>query len=372
MNPHVPSLRHLGLVAGALAQAACLYIAPVNERPRPRVDINTPGPFHIGDRIEATANGSRDDGKLGDLRVAWQARICDREQNCDLLQVETTGQSTGQVAAVTADRKGTITFVATVTDKQGASESFEITADIVNRAPTIAQPQLNEGFFDSNANAYVIGLPVEIATSVEDSDGDPLEVSWVAFPPQGSTSTVDVVEVDGKTDTFSLDPDESGVWQVQITADDGDGGVIEHLEPVIFIPDGPPCIATTQPAANPVATVVDSATRFTVLSVSDALDPFPRAINPHPAVGQTSFSWKLATPASGGAFVDLNTAVADVLIDPTLYAPGDQLTLRVEVDDRNAHLPLGCDEAQAKCNAGDVTNPAPSCSQRTTWEIEIR
>jgi hypothetical protein len=367
---------HLALLAGALAtHAACLYIAPINERPRARVEEMSVGPYTIGDQVVVSASKSTDDGDAANLRVTWQARICDESGACEPVELSSVSPSVRDDIGVTVDRKGELVVLATVTDGQGASDTIDLRIDVINAAPTI-EVQVNAGFPDpGDSGGYVLGLPVEIVAEILDTDGDELATSWVAFPPMGSTSTRDVVAVDGADETYTLDADDPGVWEVRITADDGDGGQVEHTEPIVFAVDGPPCIGATSPVAGPSAIpiVVDGEpTRFSVLSVFDALDGYPRPANPHPAVGEATFAWKLASPGSGGSFVDLSNPVADLVIDPALYEPGDRLALRVEVDDRNVFFPLGCDEAQPLCNADDTENPAPSCTQRTTWEIEIR
>jgi hypothetical protein len=360
------------LLVGAVATGAgCLYIEPINERPRARIEEVSVGPYHIGDQVVVSAAASTDDRANRDLRVPWRAQICATPASCEVVELSSVTSAIGGDIGVTGDRKGELVVTATIIDTQGAEDVIELRVDIVNRAPTI-EVQLN-GFPDpGDSGGFVLGLPVEIAAEILDLDGDELETAWVAFPPMGSVSTVDVEPVAGAADTFSLAADDAGVWEVEITTDDGDGGVVQHTEPLVFSADGPPCVGSLSPAAGPIPVAVDQPTRFSVLSVFDALDAYPKPINAHPAVGETTFQWKLATPGSGGAFVDLSTPIADVLIDPSLYQPGDRLTLRVEVDDRNGFLPLGCDEGQASCDANDTGNPSPACSQRATWEIEIR
>jgi hypothetical protein len=53
------------------------------------------------------------------------------------------------------------------------------------------------------------------------------------------------------------------------------------------------------------------------------------------------------------------------VVDPASYAPGDLLTLRVDVSDRVARTPT-CDAADPVCSTSDT------CFQRLTWEVEIR
>lgn len=368
------SARQLALVVGALAtHAACLYVSPINERPRARIEEVSTGPYHVGDQVVISVEDTTDDRSTRDLTVFWQAQLCDADGgNCEVVDVSGVGPSVRSQASITVDRKGELVVTATITDAQGARDEIDLRVDVVNQDPTI-EVQIADGFPDpGDSGGFVLNLPVKLVADIKDDDGDELTTTWVAFPPMGSTSTVDVVPVPGEDEAYTLEADDPGIWEIRITADDGDGGVVEHIEPIVFAVDGPPCIGATQPAAGPIAAVVSEPTRFTVQAVFDALDAYPKPVNAHPAVGETTFSWKLADPASGGAFVDLSSPVADVLIDPTLYAPGDRLTLRVEVDDRNNFLPLGCDVGQALCDALDTANPTPACTQRTTWEIEIR
>lgn len=369
----VARISRTAAIAGALAtHAACLYVAPINERPRARIDEVTVGPYHVGDQVIATVSGSSDDGASRDLSVIWQAQMCDQQGSCEVVDVGTSGGSIRTDAAVVVDRKGELIISAEIADGQGATDAIELRVDVVNQAPTI-EVQVANGFPDpGDSGGYVIGLPLELVGNIADPDGDELTTTWVAFPPMGSLSTVDVVPVDGEDESYTLEADDPGIWEVKITADDGDGGVVEHIEQVAIAVDGPPCIGVTQPLAGPIAALVSEPTRFTVQAVFDALDGYPKPFDAHPAVGETEFRWQLASPASGGSFVALTNPVADVLIDPSNYAPGDRLTLRVEVDDRNNFLPLGCDVNQALCNALDTADPTPACTQRTTWEIEVR
>jgi hypothetical protein len=107
--------------------------------------------------------------------------------------------------------------------------------------------------------------------------------------------------------------------------------------------------------------------RFAVLSVTDDLDFYPARADQTGFLGTASMRWYIATPDTGGAFVEVQGhAVADYVVDPSAYAPGDALSLRVEIDDRVGRQ-IVCDPAQPTCSLEQN-----ECLQRVTWGVEIR
>lgn len=368
---HIAGIAAVTAVTAVANLAGCLYVPAVNERPRARIEETTQGPYNVGDPITLSAEKSTDDGDAVALRAAWQARVCDESgASCELLDLTASGSGIFTPVTLTAEQKGEIQVQLTVTDAEGASETVDTRIVIGNQDPVI-ETQVT-GFPDPGpSGGHVLGLPVEIAAMASDPDGDPIELTWQAFPPLGAGSNPDDVvfePTDGSATTYRLIGDVPGVWEVHVTADDGAGGTAESVEMVLLAPDGPPCITATDPTTSGTETVVlDATRRFSVLTVADALDPYPRPADANELVGQADFTWWLASPASGGELVELvGHDLAEVVLDPDLYAPGDHLTLRVEASDRVART-LPCDPADPVCSInGD------SCVQRLSWEVEVR
>ena len=92
----------------------------------------------------------------------------------------------------------------------------------------------------------------------------------------------------------------------------------------------------------------------------------PRPATDSTDIGTARFAWAIAGPQTGGDLEPIAGATgADVVIDPAGYAPGDLLSLRVDVSDRVART--------ATCTADDPTcSTADGCYQRLTWEVEVR
>ena len=116
--------------------------------------------------------------------------------------------------------------------------------------------------------------------------------------------------------------------------------------------------------------VPSGARRFSVLSVGDALDPFPASLDDDPALGEATFRWFLKSPGSAD-FVELSGFLgSDYLVNPNVYNPGETLELRVEVSDRLAgverDLPCAADVWTCALETGS------GCNQRLTWGVDIQ
>jgi hypothetical protein len=82
-------------------------------------------------------------------------------------------------------------------------------------------------------------------------------------------------------------------------------------------------------------------------------------------MGRAHFRWFLSRP--GGVFEEIpGTDLADYTLYPAIYAPDDEIGLRVEVSDRTPGWPECAAEA-ATCSTG-----AADCIQRATWKVRIR
>jgi hypothetical protein len=108
---------------------------------------------------------------------------------------------------------------------------------------------------------------------------------------------------------------------------------------------------------------ISDPTLFQVLVVKDTLDPYPLDAG-DPARGVTSFAWSIKQPGASTR-TPLATTGNSVTFDPSSYAPGDIVELRVEIADR-VNTAVSCDEDLPTCSA------TPSCNQRLTWRVEVR
>jgi hypothetical protein len=229
-----------------------------------------------------------------------------------------------------------------------------------------------QGSFDPRpGGGYVLGLPMHIVVDAEDGDGDNVTLRWELRAPVGGGSDPDAVTFEPENDRkYLFTADVPGLWEVRVTAEDGVGGVTQETRQILIEPDQAPCIALTDPIAVAGGRYVversEGARRFSVLSVTDALDVYPLSADAAPQLGETAFRWRIATPDTGGTLVPISGhSAADYVLDPDALSPGDEVILQIEAHDRVARAL--CPSAEPTCSIdGD------SCFQRLTWEVEIR
>jgi hypothetical protein len=259
-----------------------------------------------------------------------------------------------------------------VRDKNGAESRDIETIEVGNRSPVITLQVRQGGQAPGLSTSYVVTVPLEVAVVVSDPDMDPTTLAWDLVRPRESNPGDVTWRPVGETGTvYELIPDVSGIWRVDVTASDGlPEGTEVHMEQILVAEDQPPCIGITSPASpgggRHVLRREDGPRAFSVLHVSDDLDPSPRPAIDSPYVGLTTFAWSLAGPQTGGTLAPLPGVTGpEHVIDPSGYAPGDLLELRVDVSDRVARAPA-CDAADPVCASSET------CFQRLTWEVEIR
>ena len=366
---------HLGISVVACASvltSGCFYLSDKNERPRATINQKTTGPYTVTDSVVLNALGSVDDRLLSGSEFVWEAFHCDEfGANCQSSGNRLTLPTAASEFAVSPFGKGILRVDLLIRDVEGAFDKTSLELPIVNQAPTAAL-QVSENFPDpGDFGGHVLGLPVELAAQLLDADGDPLTVAWNYDPPLGGGSNPANVVFEptvGFENVFTLIGDVPGVWEVTVRAtDDSDAETVATAQ-VVFAPDRPPCIALLSPASAPGQTVVVSgaARSFSVLRALDALDPHPPLQKPHPAIGETSFRWSVASPANGNILTELDRSVSEMVIDPGDFSPGERLTLRVELFDRLAE-PVACPANEPSCSADDN-----ECRQRMTWELVVR
>jgi hypothetical protein len=358
-------------LAALLFAPGCFYTTSIIERPTADIHVVDPGPHYPDQPVYLAAYDSSDLEDGGDLQCTWSAHSCSDDACTTASELEPpTMIPCDQEWGVTPERARhhPIRVSLTATDRDGGEISDQELIPIGNRPPELTPPQPH---FPANATSAAISLPVRVSVEVSDADGDEVQVTWNLVKPRGGGADVELRPVDDSPLTQEFIPDVASLWTVEVTADDSlDGGQVTSEVPIQVLEDQPPCIEHTSPAADPEAYVVlqreDGPRSFSVLFVSDDLDPYPR-LSDEPYFGDPEFTWLLASPDTGGRFVPVAGAASpEFAIDPAAYAPGDRVDLRVEVSDR-VERDVSCDEEQPTCSLTGGT-----CYQRLTWGVEIR
>ena len=357
---------------------ACFYTDPINDRPVARITKQNDAPHHKGQIVRFDAAKSEDDS--GNLTAHWSAFACSTATPpiCESLVDQVTKESLTDAfelaipMTLSIDESPQINIELEVEDRSGAIGRDILPIVVQNRDPTV-RVQV-QGFEDPRpGGGFVLGLPLDIVAEVTDEDfdaenQDQVTLGWEYRSPTGSNPNNVTFEEAGK-DIYRLTADVFGLWTVVITADDGEGGVTTHEEQILVSDDRAPCITATDPVAVAGESYIversQGLRRFAVLQVVDELDVFPLSDGLPPQMDETAFSWKIATPDTNDLLVPLTGhVVADYVLDPSAFSPGDLVELQVAVDDRVARQP--CDSAEPTCSTD------ANCFQRLTWGVEIR
>jgi hypothetical protein len=229
--------------------------------------------------------------------------------------------------------------------------------------------------------AYVTGVPLNIYAAIDDLDDNPDEVeqAWKVYSPMNQPD-YEILDVDPPGPlqfAKQFEPKGVGDYEIEVTATDaiaracieaGGTDCPKTVESVIVtvVPDHAPCLRQWAPITPPAGATypMTDQTLFQINVVQDDLDPYPGVPN-DPFLGTTSFSWTLLPPGAS-ARQPFGTS-NHVSLDPSNYAPGDILEVRVEIADRN-NTPLNCAESNPFCSVISDN----SCLQRLTWRVEVR
>ena len=360
--------RRVALAAAAFASApGCLFTSDINAPPVAEIArLDEAETLHLGDTLRLSGSKSIDrDGER--LVYAWSARSCESMQSCSMAFQSQT--SADPLFEVEIPSKQLIAVSLRVTDERGAAADDAEFYAVANRAPEIGELQVQGAL--SPAGAYTIGRAIELYVAAADADGDSLTYTWQLYPAAGSVPE-DAEWTELSATGYRLRADVAGLWNVSVEVDDGDGGTDTEQRVILVDVDRPPCITTTDPLAPEGARYVlgrgDGARRLAVVSVVDELDPFPRP--PDDAQldrGEARFAWHVASPATGGELTAVpGHGLADYVIDPADFAPGDRLAARGEGADRERR-PFPCAARAPTRPIGD-----DGCLQRVTWEVEVR
>lgn len=352
------------LVTGA---PGCFYGEVINERPSAEIQrVGTGVPTRGG---TLSFRAVIDDPDRDPTSQSWRFEACNGDDVC---AAEETGFDPifDVIVPPLVEALPTTRVVVTlaVEDVYGAEArpGQRLELDVVNNAPTaIVQRRGRE--IDG---AFPPDVPIVVSARGMDADGDDVSLTWELFPARNSVPAdrrFDVLPdpATGGEERLLL-PDVDGEWMVRVTVSDGiDVNVYD--EPILVVPDQPPCLGALDPAPAPAGSflVLDTPRRIAVSVVEDDLDLYPAPPPGDPYLGAAELRWYLRTPGAT-SFTLVDTDVGGVELDPAHYDPGDRLDLRVEIDDRVGRA-IQCAEDVATCSIDQ-----DACLQRQTWSVEVR
>ncbi len=368
----------LGLAVSSFS-GACFFTNDINEAPVPGIRVAQSGPFHVGDVLAFDATKTVDDNIIG-LQAHWQAQSCldGRSPRCIAVGEPFTGELDDRFTVEIVSHE-TLEVQLRVTDSLGATrvQPDIFTVDVSNRDPSMDMQV--SGYREGVGGPFVLSrvinlipVPEFVERGLVDGDGDELSLDWQLLPPPGSNPSLRIFSARG--DGQILVPDVEGSWGVIMRASDAFGGSDEVRKDFVVGPDGPPCLQGMDPTpiedSYYLVDSADGARRFSVLSVLDALDAFPLAVDDDPVLGEARFHWFLQEPGSANFEEIVGYSSASYLVDPSAYQPGDALAIRVEVSDRVSGparaLPCGADSWACELDT------ASGCFQRQTWGVQIQ
>jgi hypothetical protein len=338
-------------VAAMLLLPGCFYTDRVNSRPHAHMVVGPPN-ANVGTTLILDASSSSDDE--GDpLTYAWVIAECVTPSDC-----RPVASSTQPTWEYTIQSHYPHAIQLLVADVSGAADRASDTIAPQDLTPTVTATV--QGFGNPDGT-FTLGRKLAVLATGSDPDGgDKLTYTFELTPP--ATSDPDKVDFGRLSPTgYELVPDVVGHWEVKVTVDDGWGMTASDRVPIDVVDDAPPVIAATTPDWSAGQTVVlqaDGPRRFSVDTVTDDLDPYPYpAGTPDHELGVAHFKWFL-----GGVEI-AGHDLPDFTLDPSAYAPGDVVDLRVEAYDRIART-WPCDATVPVC---------PSASpRRVSWQAEIR
>lgn len=364
--------------AAVVLAAGCFFTDSINDRPVAKITrIDDEAPYK-GIPIGFDAAKSYDDND-DELEAHWRAFACEQAEGpCDSLDVSVDLPDIRRPFELTVPldlplaTRSTIQVALEVEDRHGATADDSYRFVLQNRGPVIevdVQGTLDPG----PGGGFVLGLPVDIVAEARDDESASVTLAWEYRAPSGSNPNVVEFAPEDES-TYRLLADVPGLWTIVIEATDSDGMTSVTEEPVLIEIDHAPCVALTDPVAvsTPGAHYIldrsEGPRRFAALSVVDALDVYPLSATDPSPMAQASFSWKIATPDTGGILLPIAGHIAaDYVLDPGAFSPGQLVTLQIEARDRVARTFCPIDEPTCAVEAS-----RPDCLQRLTWSVEIR
>jgi hypothetical protein len=359
------------LIAAATAAGAggCLYLPGINGQPDAEIEKLT-GVAYVDpyEPVKLSAAQSDDPDGSGSLTAYWRATRCEDEEATICPQTADDQLQEGDIweefhIYVTERRPIRVTLI--VEDSRGARDSTELVIDVANKPPELnPQPQ---GYQWNGM--YPVGSWIDVLANGDDPDGDPVQYSFDLFAPDGSTDA-GWAPCPSIPDCMRLTPDVAGVYEVRVTAEDDGGGVLDQTVPLEVADDAAPC-AHADPLAGGIYPVDRDGGLWKVGAwteddldgdqLGDVQSEYYLPVGP-------SYAWQMASPDTGGELLPVaGLDAGELALDPSVYAPGDRISIRLEIADRIERT-LPCDDSEASCSIDDDAE----CVQRVTWEVEIQ
>lgn len=387
----------LGCVVGALP--GCFYFDSINQRPSVQIENMSSDVLQPGDTAMLRAVMEDPDGDFVKLR--WrvyactdatsfedspEASGCDQSPFFEKSDVDVAFQLPALRSFGTPSSSAESALVILeATDEYGATARprAELIIPIGNKPPTIELSKQSK-------YTFVVGTPVRVLAKVGDREAGPnrVSLSWTVDPPDGTGFVASLVDADPALISDDADPahvqhvkvftaNDPGEWFVHVVAKDPLGedkpeeypqNVVEADISITMVADQAPCLAQLAPLVPPtgVSMPMSSPTLFRVPVVRDDLDPYP--LIPNDEIFRTStFRWSLKNPGSSTHVIVAGASGNSLGLDPSNYAPGDLVEVRVEIFDRKTTA-IPCPDGEATCS----TISDPTCLQRQTWRVEVR
>jgi hypothetical protein len=362
------------VLIASLALGGCFYIDPINQRPSLDIKQDNVGPIFRGDNVSFTAVVVDPDDQ--DVDLVWHLYLCTDAttfSDCDS-QSALAGDKRSFSFEVPKKRLDDTTPVEGIRivldgiDDHGAvaKPPDQLQLPVLDRSPTLTLRKQSD-YVQPNMQ-FVVGMPINLYAKLQDSDDTlaSLDLEWTVFSPQqvpadfvaGTTPNPDEV-------AKILTPQVVGEWTVKATVTDPAMNTDTKSEVVSVIADAPPCITSPSPLvpmpSEPDLPVMDP-TLFQA-KVADDLDSYPK-LPGGSLYGEATFVWSILAPGNPRTVIGTGP---NILFDPSVYAPGTHVEVRVEVQDRK-QIPVNCPDGDATCSVGGNT----SCIQRQTWRVEAR
>ena len=362
----------------SLGLAGCFYVDPINQRPSLDIRQDSVGDVFRGEEVSFTAVVLDPDDQT--VELTWRVYMCTDATtfaDCDAESTFVGDQRTfGFVVPMTrADGVTPVAGLRIVLDGKDDHGATSKPNDQLQLAVKDRNPDLDlrkTSVYEQVGPQYVVGMPINLYAVYGDGDDslDSLAVDWKVYPPMQVPIdlTDDVIDSPpGKRQLAKiLKPQITGEWTVEVTVTDP--GMNQAMKSLTFnvIADRAPCISVVAPIVPPSSTAlpVMDPTLFQVPIVGDDLDSYPKAPGGS-LFGEPTFVWSILGP-TGGRQVISGATGSSTLFDPSTFAPGTIVELRVEIQDRKL-TPVSCADGDATCSVG-----ANSCIQRQTWRVEAR
>ncbi len=362
----------------ASATTGCFYGDPVNDRPSAEIQRLASSDLRRAGHLDLVAQVV--DADADELTLAWRVFACDASAIvCDDAPFTEGTQARLDVAIPVTTLGGeplaAVRVELDVVDSWGAHASPPqvLVVDIANAPPTV-ELQVR-GLVDPAL--HTVGLPSWFDVRIGDPDDAPetVEVTWALEAPRDAEPGTWVFDAPGDppSDELAFRVEERrlitstpGAWTVRVTATDRLGASTSVTLGIAVLADAPPCLASLAPALPPddAALLFDGPRRLEVNVVADDTAPWPAPTDAYRS--PATFRWSMASPGSGGLLVPLVDVAGNALeLDPAAFASGDQLEVRVEIDD-GADRVLPCAADSPSCAID-----ADACYQRRTWRLEV-